>query len=275
MLFHAKTTSVSPAEKSFPPDIAHPWTWVQTRTVILQYLPMKIISSKWTRDIHNNTYCKFLLLLITRFSKYIRNQVPVKVTVTFIYLDCNSENCIFCKISDDCVEIHLPFRHLLLTFLFTPPMKVDNHSLVGIHPFSIHNQSHYMQPWRNSLTLVHFQIHCHCQTDLSLLFSSQHSLFFLLLPHYLIQYFSSFCQISLKQHHYPILQHQKGFVLFLQLPTERSITTCPSNRGDNWYSQKTILSNSICTRGKLTRHPTQNHCHFLNTSIPKSVLLNE
>lgn len=116
---------------------------------------MKIRSSKWTRDIHNNTYCKFLFFLITRFSKYICNQVPVKVTVTFIYLDCNNEKCVFCKISNDCVEIHLSFCHLLLTFLFTPPMKVDNHSLVGIHPFSIHDQSHYLPPWRNSYSQKH------------------------------------------------------------------------------------------------------------------------
>lgn len=160
----------------------------------------------------------------------------MKVTATFIYLDCNKEMSFLCKISNVCVKISLSFCLLLLTFLFMPPVKVDSHSLVGIYPFSLHHHSHSLQPQKNSrsfaLTLVHFQIHCHCQTDLSL-FSSQHSLFLLLLPppHYQTQYFSSFCQISLKQRHYQILQHQKGFVPFLQLPAERSITTCPSNRG--------------------------------------------
>lgn len=196
-------------------------------------------SSKSTGDIHSNTYCKFLLFLITRFSKYICNQVPVKVTATFIDLDYNNEMCLFCKISYDCMKIALLFCLLLLTFLFTSPRKVN--SLVGIYPFSIHHQSPCLKPQKNSysfpLTLVHFQIHCHCQTDLSL-FSSQHSLFLLLPPpHYRTQHFSSFCQISLKQHHCPIPRHRKGFVPFLQLPAERSITTCPSNRGDNCYSQ--------------------------------------
>lgn len=149
--------------------------------------------------------------------------------------------CLFCKISNDCVKISLLFCLLLLTFLFMPPMKVNSHSLIGIYQFSIHHHSHCLQPQKNSysftLTLVHFQIHCHCQTDLSL-FSSQHPLFLLLpLPHYQIQHFSSFCQISLKQRHYLILHRRKGFVPFLQLPAERSITTCPSNRGDNCYSQ--------------------------------------
>lgn len=217
MLFNPKTTPVSLADTKL--------TWCSI------YILFR--SSKSTGNI--NTYCKFLLFLITRFSKYICNQVPVKATATFIYLNYNTM-CLFCKISNDCVKVSLLFCLLLLTFLFMAPTKVNSYSLVEIYPFPIHHHSHCLQPWKNSysftLTLVHFQIHCHCQTILSL-FSSQHSLFLLLLPppHYQIQHFSSFCQISLKQRHYLILHHQKGFVPFLQLPAERSITTWPVTEG--------------------------------------------
>lgn len=193
---------------------------------------MKIPPGNPIRNIPNSTYGKFLFFLITRFSKYICNQVPVKVIVTLIYLYCSSENCISWEISN-MAEWRSTFHSATLPFLFTLPIKADIHSLVGFPPFP--HQWPASLPaalkefiFPEALTLVRFQIHCHCQTDLSLLFSSQHSLFFLPLLHYLIPYFSSFYQISLRQHRYLILQHQKGFVLFLQLPTERSITACPN-----------------------------------------------
>lgn len=89
-------------------------------------------------DIHSNTYRKFLLFLITRFSKYICNQVPGKETATFIYLDYNSEMCLFCKISNDCVKISLLFCLLLLD-LSLHATNEGEHSLVGIicFPFTI------------------------------------------------------------------------------------------------------------------------------------------
>lgn len=237
-------------------------------------------------DIHSNTYRKFLLFLITRFSKYICNQVPGKETATFIYLDYNSEMCLFCKISNDCVKISLLFCLLLLD-LSLHATNEGERSLVGIYLFSIHHHSHCLQPRKNlysfALTLVHCQIHCHCQTDLSL-FSSQHSLFLLPLlpPHYRIQHFSSFCQISLKQHHYLTLQHRTGSVPFLQLPAERSIT----NRGDNCYSQiilqlvflhQTIAhflkSISILNCFKSATWASIHHIYSLKNSFSKSLPL--
>lgn len=79
MLFNPKTTPVHPADTKL--------TWCSI------YILFR--SSKSTGDIHSNTYRKFLLFLITRFSKYICNQVPVKVTATFIYLDYNEMWCAF------------------------------------------------------------------------------------------------------------------------------------------------------------------------------------
>lgn len=40
----------------------------------------------------------------------------MKVTATFIYLDCNKEMSFLCKISNVCVKISLSFCLLLLTF---------------------------------------------------------------------------------------------------------------------------------------------------------------
>lgn len=161
------------------------------------------------------------------------------------------------------MKIHLSLYHLLLTFAL--PLKVTIILWLGfIHSRSVSLSATLKEfIFPEALTLVHFQIRCHCQTDLSLLFSSQHSLFFPPLPHYLIQYFSSFSQISLKQHHYPSLRRQKGVVLFLRLPTEINITT--------WQSWQLVLSKNYSLKFDLEKRKAEDPSSTKSLPLPKHI----
>lgn len=132
---------------------------------------------------------------------------------------------------------------------------------------STHDQSHYLRPWRNSYSQKHLLLFISRfavtakQIFLffflpSILFSF---LFFLTIWYNIFLPFLRFLWSSITIRVFDVRKESCFFCGCQQK------STLLHDRADNWYSQRTIISNLIWRRGKLRIPPPQNHCHFLNT----------